>query len=38
MNKFWKYRVGNYRVIANIEDSTVRILIVKTGPRREIYR
>lgn len=38
LNEFWKYRVGNYRVIANIEDSTVRILIVRTGPRREIYR
>lgn len=38
LNEFWKYRVGNYRVIANIEDSTVRILIVRTGHRREIYR
>lgn len=38
LNEFWKYRVGNYRVIVNIEDSTVRILVVRTGHRREIYR
>jgi len=38
LNEFWKYRVGNYRVIANIEDSAVRILAVRPGHRREIYR
>ena len=25
---FWKYRVGDFRIIAAIEDKTVRILIV----------
>ncbi|SET67523.1 mRNA interferase RelE/StbE [Nitrosospira multiformis] len=38
LNEFWKYRVSNYRVIANIEDSTVRILVVRIGHRRETYR
>ncbi|SEO37874.1 mRNA interferase RelE/StbE [Nitrosospira multiformis] len=38
LNEFWKYWVGNYRVIANIEDSTVRILVVRISQRREIYR
>jgi mRNA interferase RelE/StbE len=37
LNEFWKYRVGNYRVIANIEDSAVRILVVRIDHRREIY-
>jgi mRNA interferase RelE/StbE len=37
LNEFWKYRVGNYRVIANIEDSAVRILVVRIGNRRERY-
>jgi mRNA interferase RelE/StbE len=36
--EFWKYRVGDYRIIASIEDSAVRILVVKIGNRREVYR
>ncbi len=35
---FWKYRVGDYRVIANIDDGAVRILVVRIGNRREVYR
>ena len=38
LGAFWKYRVGDYRVIANIEDGAVRILVLKVGNRREIYR
>lgn len=35
---FWKYRVGDYRIIASIEDDEVCILVVKIGNRREVYR
>jgi mRNA interferase RelE/StbE len=38
LGDFWKYRVGDYRIIANIEDQTVQILIVRIGNRRDIYR
>lgn len=38
LGAFWKYRVGDYRVIASIEDSAVRILVVRIGNRREVYR
>ncbi len=34
----WKYRVGDWRVIASIEDDRVRILVVRIGNRREVYR
>lgn len=34
----WKYRVGDHRVIAAIEDGAVRILVVRIGHRRDIYR
>jgi mRNA interferase RelE/StbE len=34
----WKYRVGDYRIIADIEDKLVRILVVRIGNRREVYR
>lgn len=35
---FWKYRVGDYRLIAHIDDSTVRIIVVRVGHRRDVYR
>ena len=38
LGDFWKYRVGDYRVIASIEDHELRILVVKLGNRREVYR
>ena len=34
----WRYRVGNYRLIAEIEDDKIIILIVNIGHRKEIYR
>ncbi len=38
LGEFWKYRVGDYRIIANIEDGALRIIIVRVGNRREIYK
>ncbi|MGH8453261.1 MAG: type II toxin-antitoxin system RelE family toxin [Nevskiales bacterium] len=38
LGKFWKYRVGDYRIIADIQDQAIRILIVRVGHRREVYR
>ncbi len=38
LGEFWKYRVGDYRVIAAIRDREVRILVVRLGHRREVYR
>ena len=38
LSQFWKYRVGYYRVIAQIRDREVRILVVRIGHRREAYR
>jgi len=35
---FWKYRVGDYRLIASIEDNTLQIIIVRVGHRREVYK
>ena len=33
----WRYRVGSYRLIADIQDSIVTIEIVNVGHRREVY-
>jgi len=38
LGEFWKYRVGDYRVIARIEDGAVRVLVVRIGNRRHVYR
>ena len=38
LGDFWKYRVGDYRIIANIEDKALRIYIIRIGNRREVYR
>ncbi|MBB2796780.1 UNVERIFIED_ORG: mRNA interferase RelE/StbE [Rhizobium pisi] len=37
LGDFWKYRVGDYRVIASIDDGAVRILVVRIG-NRDVYR
>jgi mRNA interferase RelE/StbE len=34
----WKYRVGDFRILAKIEDRTVEIWVVQVGNRREVYR
>lgn len=33
----WRYRVGDYRVIADIEDSVLTITVVKIGHRSRVY-
>lgn len=38
LGDYWKYRVGDYRIIASIEDHAVRILVVRIGNRKEVYR
>jgi len=38
LGDLWKYRVGDYRIFARIDDHTVTIVVVKVGHRREIYR
>ncbi|HIE4434277.1 type II toxin-antitoxin system RelE/ParE family toxin [Pandoraea nosoerga] len=38
LGEFWKYRVGDYRIIADIQDGALCILIVRVGNRREVYK
>lgn len=33
----WRYRVGDYRMVAAIEDDRFIVLIVTVGHRREVY-
>jgi mRNA interferase RelE/StbE len=37
LNKFWKYRVGDYRIICRLEDEKLVVFVVRIGHRREVY-
>ena len=34
----WRYRVGDLRVICDIQNGALRILVIELGNRREVYR
>ncbi|MDP2961873.1 MAG: type II toxin-antitoxin system RelE/ParE family toxin [Sulfurimicrobium sp.] len=38
LGRYWKYRIGDYRLICDIQDETVLILVLRVGHRKEIYR
>jgi len=38
LGRFWKYRVGRYRIIASIEDERLVILVVRFGHRQNVHR
>lgn len=38
LGEFWKYRIGDYRLICKIEDVRLVVLVLRAGHRKEIYR
>ena len=38
LSGFWRYRIGDYRVYADIQDEVIKVLVVKIGHRREVYK
>lgn len=36
--ELWRYRVGDYRLICEIQDVRLVVAVVKVGHRREVYR
>jgi len=38
LGNFWKYRVGDYRIICDLQDEWLLVLVLRVGNRREIYR
>jgi len=34
----WRYRVGDYRIICDIVDESVTVIVVKIGHRKEVYK
>ncbi len=35
---YWRYRIGDYRVIARIENDRLVVTVVRVAHRREVYR
>lgn len=35
---YWRYRVGDYRIICDIQDGTLSVLVIEIGHRKDIYR
>ena len=38
MGGLWRYRVGNCRIICDIQDDVLRVLVVRVGRRDSVYR
>ena len=34
----WRYRIGDYRVICEIYDEMISVLVIRVGHRKEVYR
>ena len=38
LREFWRYRVGDYRILCRLEDDIVTVFVVHVGHRREVYK
>jgi mRNA interferase RelE/StbE len=38
MKGLWRYRIGDHRIISQIKDEEIVILVIRIGHRRDIYR
>jgi mRNA interferase RelE/StbE len=38
LGEYWKYRVGDWRLICQIEDARITVVMLRLGNRRDVYR
>ena len=38
LGAFWRYRVGNHRILCELRDDDLLVLVIEVGHRRSIYR
>ncbi len=38
LGELWRFRAGDYRVICQLENACLRILVLKVGHRKDVYR
>lgn len=37
LGEYWRYRIENYRILCEIKDDTLIVLVIKVGHRRDVY-
>lgn len=38
LGNYWKYRVGDWRIVCDIQDRKIVVRVLRVGNRRDIYR
>jgi mRNA interferase RelE/StbE len=38
LGNYWKYRVGDWRIICDLQDKQIVVRVLRVGNRREIYK
>lgn len=38
LSDIWRYRIGDYRLLAKIEDEHFVVLVIHVGHRKDVYR
>ena len=38
LGEFWRYRVGDFRIICQLNDGLLRVLVVRLADRKDVYR
>ncbi len=38
LREFWRYRVGDYRILCRLDDGIVTVFVVHVAHRREVYK
>ena len=38
LSNFWRYRVGDYRIVAEIQDDKIIIFVINVDKRNDIYK
>lgn len=38
LGSYWKYRVGDWRIVCDIQDQRIVVRVLRVGNRREVYR
>lgn len=38
LRDYWRYRVGDYRIVAEINDDVIKIFVIEIGHRKYVYK
>lgn len=38
LGSYWKYRVGDWRIVCDIQDERIVVRVLRVGNRRDVYR